>query len=505
MTAAQRKTPDVANGGSGNGTTIAAAIDTEVEALWQCAATWLTSVAGTNTITATSDTALVVGIAASARPMGFWLVPLNTNTTAVTIAIDGTTAKAIVDQDGNALAASSLIAGRLYKIVYDGTSYRVNGAVGGSSNSTVNGTNGGRLTLTTGQAVLTSDVTAQTVLYWSPDSSNQIGLYNGSSAWNVLASAEKSIKLTDAQSGNTHSGTKIIDGLTDTSQLIVGMKISGTNVGAGATIQSVDTPTQVTATVNSTGTATNTITFKVAADTGLDVFGQNVSSALKLFFLARGSINTSVTLAKQDGIDVLSADHTKRWLGTIVTSGTDGQADWTHTGQRRYRVWNRSNKKHLISLEPFIANGTWFKPVGLVRAILDVFAPGGGGNAGTNNSTAGGTTSFGAHASATGGARGTTSGNTPVSPTDGAGSSGDENITGGGAPGGRGAFATSPQLHGDGGRGGRSIRTRDAADLGATETVTVGNPGSASTTSGSDTGMQNGGPGYVNITEIVEY
>ena len=52
----------------------------------------------------------------------------------------------------------------------------------------------GRLTLTTGVPVTTSDVTAATTVYFTPYGGNQIGLYSGSS-WNLFAFSEISLSL----------------------------------------------------------------------------------------------------------------------------------------------------------------------------------------------------------------------------------------------------------------------------------------------------------------------
>lgn len=123
---AVRKTPTSANGGSDVGIPYTNAVDIEVEALWTCAPQWLTNIGGSaNAITATSDTALVAAIAAYARPMEFNLLPASDNTSTVTINIDGVGAKAVVDKDNVSLAAGALKAGRLHKLVYDGTSFRI--------------------------------------------------------------------------------------------------------------------------------------------------------------------------------------------------------------------------------------------------------------------------------------------------------------------------------------------------------------------------------------------
>src|SRR6266576_1536624 len=122
MTAAVRKTPTVANGGSDDGTLYTNAVDVEVEALWKVAATWLTSIGGTgNAITASSDTSLVAAIAAYARPMAFWYAPASANTGPVTINIDSVSVISVKDQFGAAFQGGEFSTSGLYLLVYDGT------------------------------------------------------------------------------------------------------------------------------------------------------------------------------------------------------------------------------------------------------------------------------------------------------------------------------------------------------------------------------------------------
>jgi hypothetical protein len=76
------------------------------------------------------------------------------------------------------------------------------GQAGPTGATGMNGTNGGgtangvagRLTLTTGVPVTTSDVTGATTVYWTPYKGNQIQLWDGS-AWTTYTSAEISIAL----------------------------------------------------------------------------------------------------------------------------------------------------------------------------------------------------------------------------------------------------------------------------------------------------------------------
>lgn len=53
----------------------------------------------------------------------------------------------------------------------------------------------GRLTLSTGVAVTTSDVTAATTIYFTPYNGNKIALYDGSTKWTVYTFTEKSIAV----------------------------------------------------------------------------------------------------------------------------------------------------------------------------------------------------------------------------------------------------------------------------------------------------------------------
>ena len=74
------------------------------------------------------------------------------------------------------------------------------------------------------------------------------------------------------QSGVLTSGTMVITGLADTSMFISGMKVTGQGVGPLATINTVDSGTQVTVTVNSTHSWTEDCTFTQ----GTPVWGTNL-------------------------------------------------------------------------------------------------------------------------------------------------------------------------------------------------------------------------------------
>ena len=82
---------------------------------------WLTSVAGTDTITALAT----LSMSAYAAGQRFVLAVVGTNTGAVTLNINSIGTKDVKDSLGNALAAGELPTGRVIELVYDGTEFRV--------------------------------------------------------------------------------------------------------------------------------------------------------------------------------------------------------------------------------------------------------------------------------------------------------------------------------------------------------------------------------------------
>lgn len=84
---------------------------------------WLIGVAGTNTITGSTTTSY----AALSAGFSVRLLPTNTNTGPVTVAINGLPAVAVTKTGSTALVAGDLVAGQVYLAVYDGTRFQVIG------------------------------------------------------------------------------------------------------------------------------------------------------------------------------------------------------------------------------------------------------------------------------------------------------------------------------------------------------------------------------------------
>jgi hypothetical protein len=201
-----------------------------------------------------------------------------------------------------------------------------------------------RLTLETGVPISTTDQTSKTVVYLTPYRGNKISLYDGTRQ-KLHTISEISIKITDAQTGTTHNGTKVIDGLTDTSQLVPGMLITGTGVGAASVIDTIDSATQVTGTVNSTASASVTVTFKCPANTVYDLSCFSNSGTPKLEMTQWTNITTRATaLALQDGVEAKNGATTRRYVGTFCTTIVDGQCEMVFSSPSSILLWNRYNQ-----------------------------------------------------------------------------------------------------------------------------------------------------------------
>jgi hypothetical protein len=203
-----------------------------------------------------------------------------------------------------------------------------------------------------------NDVTNATTVYYAPYRSNRATVYDGT-RWNEYSFAQLSIKLTDAQSCTTSSGSANLT-VADSSQLIRGMEVSGTGISGGTTVSSITSATAVVLSANATTSATNTITFKVPAGKNVDLFLVDSGGSLQL----RGTVWTGdttrgVALGDQDGYDVVNnaaigsgdsnsiAAKCGLYVGVIRTSNAgqteDSYGGASQAGGHRY-VWNRYNR-----------------------------------------------------------------------------------------------------------------------------------------------------------------
>ena len=157
----------------------------------------------------------------------------------------------------------------------------------------------GRLTTETGVAVSATDRTAQSTIYFTPYSGNRIALYDGT-RWGLYAFTERSLALS---------------GLT--------------------------------------------------SDKNYDVFLYNNSGTLTLELSAAWTNDTTRAdaLTTQDGIYVKSGATTRRYLGTIRTTGTTTTED---SDKNRF-VWNAYNQKSRRLM--FLETGSWTTTSTTPRAV----------------------------------------------------------------------------------------------------------------------------------------
>ena len=271
--------------------------------------TWCGTAGGTaNALTLTPSPAIT---AYTAGQEFRFLSGAGANTGATTVAVSGLTAQAI-QLNGAALIAGDIAASRQYTIRYDGTNFQLIG-VGGSSVSVASNAQmsaatsdavfvsplklatytflpaDGRLTLTTGAPVTTSDVTAASTIYYTPYVGNRIALYNGTS-WSPYTFTERSLALSGLVSGRPY-----------------------------------------------------------------DVFLWDNAGTLTLELTAWTNDTTRATaLVYQDGVLVRSGATTRRYLGTIYTTGATTTAD---SEANRY-VWNYYNRVNR-SMRVIEATASW--------------------------------------------------------------------------------------------------------------------------------------------------
>jgi hypothetical protein len=223
----------------------------------------------------------------------------------------------------------------------------------------------GRITLTSGMPVTIADVVSATQVFFTPFRGNQLSLYDGAD-WEVFALTEVSTKLTDTQDGTTASGSAVVTGLTDTSQLAVGMEVSGVSIPANTTIQSIDSASQVTLDQNAISTSTNSLTFKIPADTNVDLFCYRSGMTPKLdMVLWAGDTTRATALAQLDGVPVMNGENTRRYMGTIRTTAIAGQSEDSELRRFVFNAFNPAPRKLKVveTTSEWTYSGSIWRPV----------------------------------------------------------------------------------------------------------------------------------------------
>jgi hypothetical protein len=139
--------------------------------------------------------------------------------------------------------------------------------------------------------------------------------------------------------GTLTNAAATVTGLSSTANLVKGMPVTGTNVGAGARILSVDSGTQVTLTVNSTASVSQSLTFKTpwdlyrASDGAYIGTVLSVQSEVGLTLLA----NAAIAMADEAFVAVRADANF-----SLVTTGSTFKVGWI-TANYADRQWYFNN------------------------------------------------------------------------------------------------------------------------------------------------------------------
>jgi hypothetical protein len=214
-----------------------------------------------------------------------------------------------------------------------------------ASGSNDNATMCGRLTLLSGCPVTIDDIVGSR-LYYTPYGGNVVSVYEDSS-WKRFTFSEIFVDLSGSQTGTIASGSTVVTDMLDSSQLAVGMIISGSGISGGTTIVSVDSDTQITLSGSATSTGNVSLSYALPADGISDIFIVSVSGSpsLRLGPLWSSGSSRSIGIDLFDGVGCLSGSQTFRHVG-IVSSGSVAGLVCDSLGERHVsNVYNAVRKK----------------------------------------------------------------------------------------------------------------------------------------------------------------
>lgn len=180
----------------------------------------------------------------------------------------------------------------------------------------------GRLTLVSGTPITVVDASG-TTLYLTPFRGNRIHLWDGA-VWRNRVLTEISVVIparAPSRTGHKTQTSAVISSLADTSDLSTGWNAS--MPGFSGTIQSKTSNSITLNQVNDTGTGDGTVSFLYTGLNNWDVFCYDVAGTPTLELRPWTSDTArNGALGYQDGVLVLGSDHTRRYIGTVRTSGS---------------------------------------------------------------------------------------------------------------------------------------------------------------------------------------
>ena len=235
--------------------------------------------------------------------------------------------------------------------------------------------NEGRLTLTTAVPVTTADVTGASAatVYWALHTGNNIGLYDGASAWTLHALSEKSISLAgllpysihdvfmDYNAGTpvlallawTAGATGSITGATNATPIVITSNAHGLANDDIVSISGVGGNTAANGEFRVAGQTANTFNLTTLADAS--VAGNGVYTSGGTWYKGNYTGTRATTLTRQDGIYVLTGATDWRYLGTVRMAATAGQSEDSAAKRLLWNYYHR-HERPLLKTE---ATSSW--------------------------------------------------------------------------------------------------------------------------------------------------
>lgn len=210
----------------------------------------------------------------------------------------------------------------------------------------------GRLTLTSGTPVTTSDVTAATTLYFTPYKGDRIALYDPVSAnWKFYTFAERSLSLSGFIIGVCYDIFLYDAAGTLTLEQLAWKKVVASNsptAGANKVINLSDTATLAVGMPVTVKDGTNSeiaIVSVVVASTSITV--ENLVNGYTTPDVY-GYADRATQLAAQNGVYCKTGSLDRRYLGTILMTAT-GQTEDSLAKRFVYNYYNRVNSKMYVA------------------------------------------------------------------------------------------------------------------------------------------------------------
>ena len=230
----------------------------------------------------------------------------------------------------------------------------------------------GRLTLTSGTAITTSDVTGASTIYFTPHKGNRLALYDGS-VWNLMAFSELSLALGTLVNAMAYdvfvydnAGTPTLEAtewkneavtMTIAAPCVVTWTAHGMVTGNSVTFTTTGAlPTGLAVNTQYFITKINDNTFNLSATRALLAAGTFIttSGTQSGTHTAHGPHARQTDIALQDGVYVKSGATTRRYLGTFLTTSTTTTED----SVLNRLLWNQYNQEPRM-LRIIEATDTW--------------------------------------------------------------------------------------------------------------------------------------------------